>query len=140
RGNQVRAGPLPDGAEMSAPRAPLTLEATGLSSSVVEQILIKSLYTGELTGHAAAERMRLAFPVIEPLIERVRQERLVEVLGGSGSSAAGYRYALTDLGRDRARQYLDINQYAGPAPVPLATYVDEMRARAQKRGYIDRIR
>jgi len=125
---------------MSAPRAPLTLEATGLSASVVEQILIKMLFGGELTGHAAADRLRLQFPVLEPLVERVRQERLVEVLGGNGSSAAGYRYALTDMGRDRARQYLDVNQYAGPAPVPLATYVEEMRARAQKRGYIDRIR
>ena len=41
----------------------------------------------------------------------------------TGSGTAGYRYALTDLGRDRARQYLDVNQYVGAAPVPLARYV-----------------
>jgi hypothetical protein len=32
---------------------------------------------------------------------------------------AGYRYALTDAGRDRARQYIEVNGYVGPAPVPL---------------------
>jgi len=124
----------------AAPLAPMTLEATGLTASVVEQILLKTLYGGELTGLAIADRMRLAYAVIDPLVERIRHERLVEVRGSTGSSGASYRYALTDLGRDRTRQYLDINQYAGPAPVPLEAYVAEMRARAAARGYLDRAR
>jgi hypothetical protein len=124
----------------AAPLAPMTLEETGLAAPAVEQILLKTLYGGELTGLAIADRMRLAYAVIDPLVQRIRHERLVEVLGSSGSSGASYRYALTDLGRDRTRQYLDINQYAGPAPVPLAAYVAEMRARAAARGYIDRAR
>ena len=37
----------------------------------------------------------------------------------SGAGSAGYRYALTDLGRDRAGQYFDISRYVGPAPVPI---------------------
>jgi hypothetical protein len=123
-----------------APLAPMTLEETGLAAPAVEQILLKTLYGGELTGLAIADRMRLAYAVIDPVVQRIRHERLVEVLGSSGSSGASYRYALTDLGRDRTRQYLDINQYAGPAPVPLAAYVAEMRARAAVRGYIDRAR
>jgi hypothetical protein len=123
-----------------APLAPMTLDETGLTAATVEQILLKTLYGGELTGLAIADRMRLAYAVIDPLVERIRHERLVEVRGSTGSSGASYRYALTDLGRDRTRQYLDINQYAGPAPVPLAAYVAEMRARAAARGYIDRAR
>ena len=70
-----------------------------------------------------AERMRLPYAMLEPLIQRARTEQLVEVRGATGSGTAGYRYALTDLGRDRARQYLDMNHYVGPAPVPLAAYV-----------------
>ena len=85
--------------------------------------------------------MRLPFGMLEPLIEHARVERLVEVRGTTGSgSAAGYRYTLTDAGRDRARQYLDANRYIGPAPVPLAAYVAEMRALMAARGYIDRDR
>jgi hypothetical protein len=123
-----------------APPVPATLEQTGLSADFVDQLLVKTLYTGEATGLAVADRMRLPFGVLEPLVEHVRAERLVEVRGTTGSGSAGYRYALTDAGRDRARQYLDANQYIGPAPVPLATYVSYMRALMAARGYIDRER
>ena len=84
--------------------------------------------------------MCLPFGVFEPIIERARAERLIEVRGATGTTASSYRYGLTDLGRDRARQYLDINQYIGAAPVPLAAYVAQMRALAASRGYIDRDR
>ena len=105
---------------------------------MVEQLLVKTLYGGELTGLMLAERLRLPFTIIEPIIERIRVERLIEVRGGT--STASYRYTPTDLGRDRAQQYLAINQYTGAAPVPLATYVAQMRALAASRGYIDRER
>jgi hypothetical protein len=121
-------------------RAPVTLEDTGLTPHLVEQLLIKTLYGGEATGLSLSDRMRLPYSVLEPLVERARVERLVEVRGATGSSSASYRYALTDLGRDRARQYLDINQYTGAAPVPLATYVAEMQRLASARGYIERDR
>src|SRR6185295_10057593 len=47
---------------------------------------------------------------------------------------------LTDLGRERARQFIEINQYVGPTPVPLAAYVAQMKALAANRGYLDRER
>ena len=119
------------------PALPRTLEDTGLQADLVEQILIKTLYGGELTGHALVERMKLPYGILEPLIERVRAERQIEVRGATGSGTAGYRYALTDAGRDRALQFLALNHYIGPAPVPLAAYVEEMRALSGSRGYID---
>jgi hypothetical protein len=124
----------------TAPKAPVTLEDTGLRGDLVEQLMVKGLYAGEATGAALADRLCLPFAILEPIIERIRAERLVEVRGSIGSQTSGYRYALTDLGRDRGRQYLDINQYAGAAPVPLAAYVDQMRTLQRARGYIDRQR
>src|SRR5882672_3946538 len=123
-----------------APLLPRTLEETGVAVDHVEHLLVKTLYGIELSGHAIAERMCVAFAILEPLVERARAERLIEVRGASGSGTAAFRYALTDLGRDRARQYLDINQYAGAAPVPLAAYVRYMRDLRDARGYIDRER
>jgi hypothetical protein len=120
--------------------APTTLEETGLSADLVEQLLVKVLFAGENTGLAVAERIRLPYAVVEPLMLRIRAERLVEVRGATGSSSGSYRYALTDLGRDRAQQYFAINHYAGVAPVPLEAYVAQMRALAASRGYIDRDR
>src|SRR2546425_2639567 len=124
----------------TAPPMPRTLEETGVAVDHIEQLLIKTLYGMELTGHAVADRMRVAFAMLEPLVERGRAERLIEVKGASGSGSAAFRYALTDLGRDRARQYLDQNQYVGSVPVPLTAYVAYMRALTDARGYIDRER
>jgi predicted ATPase with chaperone activity len=81
--------------------------------------------------------MRLPFTMLEPLIEHARHERLMEVRGANGSNAASYRYTLTDLGRERAQQFLEINQYVGPTPVPLAAYVAQMKGLAANRGYLD---
>jgi hypothetical protein len=122
------------------PQPPRTLEDLGLAVDQLEQLLIKTLFNGEASGHTVAERMRVPYAILEPLVERARAERLIEVKGASGSGTAAFRYALTDLGRDRARQYLDINQYAGPAPVPLAAYIRYMRALREARGVIDRER
>jgi hypothetical protein len=50
------------------------------------------------------------------------QRHFVEVLGTSGHSRAGYRYELTDEGRNRATAALSASRYTGPAPVPLAHF------------------
>ena len=123
-----------------APAVPVTLADTGLGADQVEQLVVKALYGGEATGLSLADRLRLPYTVLEPIIERARQERVIEVRGAFGSTTSTYRYALTDAGRDRARQYLEINQYTGAAPVPLAAYVQAMTALADARGYIDRER
>jgi len=123
-----------------APPIPATLEETGLTPDQVEQLLVKTLYAGETTGTAMADRLRLPYLILEPLIARLRAERLVEVRGASGSATSSYRYALTDAGRSRANQYLEINLYSGAAPVPLAAYVAQMKRLAAARGYIDRDR
>src|SRR5437762_8030368 len=137
----LSAPALSDIASAPAPHVPTTLEEAGLRADLVEHLLVKTLYTGEATGLVLADRLRLPFHMLEPHIEHARSERLIEVRGATGSgSAAGYRYNLTDAGRDRARQYLDANAYIGPAPIPLAAYVSEMRGLMAARGYIDRDR
>lgn len=123
-----------------APPQPATIDATGLSPDHLEQLLVKTLYGGEATGLTLADRVRLPYAVLEPLVERARAERLIEVRGADGLAGASYRYALTDLGRDRARQFLAGCQYIGPAPVPLAAYTAYMHVLRSTRGDIDRDR
>ena len=129
-----------DKSSSGAMAAPRTIEDTGLAIDQIEQLLTKTLFGGELSGHSIAERMRLPYSILEPLVERLRAERMIEVKGASGSGTAAFRYTLTDLGRERAKQYLDISQYVGPAPVPLATYGRYMGELRESRGYIDRDR
>jgi hypothetical protein len=126
----------------TAPPPPVltSLADTGLGLDQIEQLLMKTLYGGEASGLNVADRMRLPFTMIEPLIERVRGEQLVEVRGSAGAGSSSYRYALTDAGRERARQYLDISHYVGPTPVSLAAYLAQMRTLSASRQYIDRER
>jgi hypothetical protein len=120
------------------PPAPSTIEATGISLDQIAQLLVKALYSGEATGLTLAARLRLPYALLEPIVEHARAERIVEVRGAAGSGTAGYRYALTDLGRDRAALYFEANHYVGPVPVPLEAYVDGMRRLAASRGYVER--
>jgi hypothetical protein len=136
----VIESPLVRPQSLPAPAVPVTLADTGLGPDLIEQLIVKALYGGEATGLALADRLRLPYQILEPIIERVRQERVVEVRGALGAGGSTYRYALTDAGRDRARQYLEINHYTGAAPVPLASYIAAMRTLAESRGYIDRER
>ena len=123
-----------------APAVPNTLEDLGLPTERVEQLIVKTLFSGELTGLEMAERMKVPYGIFEPLIVRLRTEQIIEVRGASAASSSSYRYALTDLGRARALQYLEINLYTGAMPVPLAAYVAQMKALQAARGFMDRER
>ena len=129
----VEAQPLP-------PAPPATIAETGLHPDSLSQLLLKTLVAGEATGTALADKLRLPYSVLDALVQHARVEKLVEVRGTTGTGTAGYRYALTDLGRDRAMQFLDISRYVGPAPVPLAHYNAYVRACMAARPYVDRDR
>jgi hypothetical protein len=122
------------------PPPPATLQETGLHSDTLSQLLIKTLVAGEASGTMLAEKLRLPYSVLDALIQHARVEKVVEVRGASGVGSAGYRYALTDLGRDRAAQYLEVSRYVGPAPVPLAQYNAYVRACMAARGDVNRDR
>ena len=119
---------------------PASLADTGLHQDTLSQLLLKTLIAGEASGTSLAEKLRLPYSVLEAMVQHARVEKLVEVRGTTGTGTAGYRYVLTDLGRDRAGQFLDICRYVGPAPVPLAQYNAYVRACMAARPYIDRDR
>ena len=119
---------------------PASLADTGLQPDTLSQLLLKTLIAGEASGTGLAEKLRLPYSVLEAMVQHARVEKLIEVRGTTGTGTAGYRYVLTDLGRDRAGQFLDICRYVGPAPVPLAQYNAYVRACMAARPYIDRDR
>ena len=122
------------------PAPPATIAETGLHPDTLAQLMLKTLIAGESSGTQLAESMRLPYSVLDAMVQHARVEKLVEVRGASGAGTAGYRYALTDLGRDRAMQFLDLNRYVGPAPVSLAQYNAYTRASMAARPWVDRER
>ncbi len=59
------------------PPAPATLADTGLSADQVTQLLMKALYMGESSGLNLADRLRLPYGILEPLIESMRSAQLI---------------------------------------------------------------
>jgi hypothetical protein len=125
-------------AQPAPPPPPATIAETGLHPDTLSQLLLKTLVGGEATGTGLAEKLRLPYSVLEALVQHARVEKLVEVRGATGTGTAAYRYILTDLGRDRAMQYLEVNRYVGPAPVALAQYNAYVSACMAARPYVDR--
>jgi hypothetical protein len=137
----VRLDPTPSAAApVAPPTPPATIAETGLHPDTLSQLMLKTLIAGENSGTQLAENLRLPYSVLDAMVQHARVEKLLEVRGTSGVGAAGYRYTLTDLGRERAMQFLDINRYVGPAPVPLARYNAYVRASMAARPWIDRDR
>lgn len=104
---------------------PRTTSEVGVRESVLEDIALKSLYTaGPFSVLDLGEHMRLNFDVANDLFSRLRGKLLCEVTGMTGNIPY---IAITSQGRSRALELLSHSQYAGPAPVSLASYVDQVR-------------
>ncbi|MCO5101067.1 MAG: ATP-binding protein [Burkholderiaceae bacterium] len=104
-------------------RPPVSLEAAGLPSSVVIDLVLKHLQRGGDASIAElGSKLALPLPLLGQLLGSLRDERFVEV-PRRGSFDADVRYALTDAGRVRAEDALRRNQYVGVAPVSLPDYV-----------------
>jgi hypothetical protein len=130
-----------DTADVLAPEQPLTIAETGLAADSLSTLLVKTLHSGEASGMDLADRIRLPYAILEPLLDHLRVEALVQVKSAAGMGTAGYRYTLTDAGRDRALRYFAACGYIGPAPVPIGQYASYMSAlRSQTRDvYRERV-
>jgi predicted ATPase with chaperone activity len=97
----------------------------GVRESVLEDIALKSLYaSGPFSVLDLAEHMRVDFDVANELFVRIRGKLLCEVTGMTGNIPF---FAITSQGRIRALELFGHSQYAGPAPVSLSSYVEQVR-------------
>lgn len=112
--------------EEYTPPSPRNLQESGLSEPFVAELILKTLYfNGEMVGNRVAENICLAFQsIIYPILNKLKEERLVEVKGGGSMQATTWRFALTEKGHNLCLQVMERNQYVGPAPVTLADYTD----------------
>jgi predicted ATPase with chaperone activity len=112
------------------------VEDTGLSPLWLQDLVLKVMYfQGYLTGFKIAEAIALPFTgVVDQILEALKREKLLEVRSSQvGLGEGAYLYAITGAGIARAREALERSQYAGPAPVPLTTYVESCRRQARGR-------
>lgn len=115
-------------AQTSMNPAPQSVSETGVPAHLLEELALKILnLRGEQTLLDLAGHIRLSFTVVEELFQRLRKEHLCEVKGMTGLV---HRIALTSEGKARALDLMSLNQYAGPAPVPLVGYAARVLAQS----------
>ena len=109
--------------DRAAPAVPQSLEDAGLARPFVLDLIVKVLYNrGSLSGTQLVELIRLPFTVLDELLLELQQRHFMSVSGVEGHGRRGYRFELTEEGRNRAREALGMSGYVGPAPVPGPVY------------------
>jgi predicted ATPase with chaperone activity len=118
----------PQSPTLLAPREPDSLTNTGLRQTLLYELATKIIYLhGELSTLDLSDHLRLSLPVAEGIFWFLRREQLCEVTGMVGNI---HRMTCSAKGRERAQQLLEMNHYAGAAPVSLEDYMAQVRAQA----------
>lgn len=119
------------------PPAPESIEDTGLTQAMLEQLILKTLYfRGEALGREISGSLGLKFSVIDPLLENFKRQQVVQVRKSLGMGNISGYFSLSESGRNLAAQHIAMNQYAGQAPVPLSTYTQFVRRQRQPKGWL----
>ncbi len=122
----VGAAPAPaPGVDIPLPPEPQSIEQTGLHIGFLADLALKTLYLrGQMTMSEVSSALGLPITnVVDKVMDFLKLERLVEIRGGTGLSAASYQFVIVDRGAEKAQESLARSQYVGKAPVPLAAYV-----------------
>jgi predicted ATPase with chaperone activity len=120
------------------PRPPKDIKGTGLPQGFLVELASKALYFGGVMSLAAiSDELALPVSIMGDVLEFMKRERLAEIKKG-GDIRASYTYALTDLGRERAREYIQLSGYVGAAPVPLEEYSQVARKQTVRKMVVTR--
>jgi energy-coupling factor transporter ATP-binding protein EcfA2 len=111
------------------PSDPASFHELGLTEPFLDAMVCRLLRSsGNLSGRTIAGELCIPFRMIEGLMDRLKNRRMVTHCGSA--SMNDYVFGLTDEGRRRAEVFHAECAYAGPAPVPLADYVISVEAQA----------
>jgi len=106
------------------PPSPTTLEETGLSTVMMRDILLKTMFRMNLEQASdIARTICMPLPLTQELIDLCRSQKLIEATGTlHATSGNEMGYQLADAGKARALDALSQSEYYGAMPVPLEDY------------------
>jgi len=114
---------------------PKNIGETGLNENFLGDLLCKHLHdAGVLDLPRLVERLALTGAVVEEVLQFLRKQGRVEVLGQAGGLAL--RYGLTERGRVAARDAFERSGYLGAAPFPVSAYRSLLKVQTIHHGRI----
>lgn len=121
-----------------SPPSPQSVKETGLDLELITELVLKiNFFMGTFTLSEVARRIRLPIPIVDKAVEVLREEKFLEVKGGTDYARTSYKFSITTAGRERARDCMDRSRYAGPAPVSLDDYKTMVDTQSVKTAVID---
>ena len=117
------------------------LQATGLNSTMVEELILKAVFfAGEMRGMDIVEKIKLPQHVVEESIEALRKQKYLDLKGGAGVGLGKSTmvYQVTSFANDFLKQILERNRYNGPAPVRWQDWVEAVKAQSIRGNRITR--
>nr|WP_245624228.1 ATPase [Jannaschia donghaensis] len=123
-----------------APEQPRTLIDTGLTGTMLRDILLKTVFRKSVeTTREISEAICLTTGLTQQLIDQARDAGLMQATGTMHAGSSGEMgFQLTDTGKVRASDALAQSEYYGPMPVPLERYKAQVRAQSVKNIRITR--
>ena len=108
------------------PEPPESLKHAGLHPNDIYPLVLKYLFLhGATNGNRIAKQVKLAFPILEPIMASLKADLLV---GHKTSSGVGdYVYELSPKGVEQAKMHLSRTTYCGAAPVGLKQYTEAVK-------------
>jgi hypothetical protein len=132
---------LPPTGNAYVPRIPSRWEDLGLDLPLLFELTLRTIYTrGHLTGGELANELAIPFPVLNPILQAMRKQTLVDIVAQRGNSGdASFVYEIKPpKGTSALQDALDKTTYVGPTPVPFTDYVESVLAQTVKRLTVTR--
>ena len=121
-----------------SPPAPMSVKETGLDLDLITELVLKTIsFMGTFTMGEVAQRIKLPIPVVDKALEALRQEKFLEVKGGTDYARTTYKFSMTTGGRERAQETMAQSQYVGPAPVSLDDYKIMVDSQSVKTAFVN---
>jgi hypothetical protein len=132
---------LPTIGNAYTPRVPGRWEDLGLDLPFLFDMTLRTIYTrGQSTGGDLAQQMAIPFGVLNPVLQAMRKQALIDIVAQRGNSGdAGFVYEIKPpKGTSALQDALDKTSYVGPAPVPFSDYVESVLAQTVKKMVVTR--
>jgi hypothetical protein len=123
------------------PPVPTRWEDLGLDLAFLYDLILRTLFArGQLTGGELARALALPFGLLNPLLQNMRKQTLIDIVTQQGHAGdAGFVYALKPpKGNEALAVAMEKTTYVGPAPVPYTDYVEVVLAQSIRRLVVTR--
>ena len=121
-------------ADAGARRTPQSVADAGLRKSFLADLTLKTVYVNAPHNlRELAASLHLPYRVADEVFRQLRSDQLLELTGMVDNTPC---LGLTQRGRERALQLLELCQYTGPAPVSLEDYVAQVRRQSARQADI----